>query len=442
ARPPPYVPPKWDGVAPISVHAVKGGARAFVMAYGIRGGMAMLLKIVAVLRRRCVWGEGRTIPQVFTSFFSTESRRFASVVGSFTFLWKFTNNLIHHYTGRQSRWNGAVAGTVAGLSILFEEKENRKALASQFCMRGLQAAYNALNVHRELRIPHGDSLLFSIACGSVMYAFIMQPKVRVGVDYAWISKTARIPSRNLAFNRENVRAWEHSPNVPPKIDVTEMLACIDNNKPLAVPAMRARALEYVDAHGGAMPIVPCSVLHPSDTSCIKFSAKLWYRTALGIWPVYAALNFVPLVVLKSGALINNPKTHLARVAHSTLRSTLFLSTFVQTYMNLVCLERAAVDRWGIISRDRRVWYYISGLLCACSIFLENPARRAELAMYVLPKGMMSLWRVSYNRGRMFRIPFFEVYAGAAAMGMLMSVYQTEPHLMSSLLFKVMEKILG
>jgi hypothetical protein len=55
--------------------------------------------------------------------------------GSFAFLWKFVNNGMRLYRGKDDRLNGLVGGAVAGLSILFEKKERRVDIAQQLLVR-------------------------------------------------------------------------------------------------------------------------------------------------------------------------------------------------------------------------------------------------------------------------------------------------------------------
>lgn len=43
-----------------------------------------------------------------------------------------------------------------------------------------------------------------------------------------------------------------------------------------------------------------------------------------------------------------------------------------------------------------------GFLAGLSLFIEDPRRRAELAMYVLPKGLESAWTAARGRGYVVR----------------------------------------
>ncbi|KAJ3049959.1 hypothetical protein HK097_009066 [Rhizophlyctis rosea] len=270
-----------------------------------------------------------------------------------------------------------------------------------------------------------------------MYAFVMQPMTIPKEYYSWMIKTARMPANSLSLNRRNVRALESGDGHPSAADI---LRTITENKGTA--GAKIRALDYFNACGGKMPVMPCSVLHPRERHCVRYNLALWIKVFATTSPVYAALNFVPMILLKTDVLLKRPLPILKRNAQSTFRSAAFLATYVFIYMSLICLHRNSVKYNHIFRGDHKATYYIYGVLCASSIFIEAKQRRSELAMYVLPKGLQSLWTVLYARGQMIRVPYFDVIMSSVGMGVLMSVYQTEPHRMSTLLFKVMEKVIG
>lgn len=47
------------------------------------------------------------------------------------------------------------------------------------------------------------------------------------------------------------------------------------------------------------------------------------------------------------------------------------------------------------------WLWIGGMLSGLSVFVEEKRRRGELAMYVLPKGLESVWATARGRGLIF-----------------------------------------
>jgi hypothetical protein len=86
--------------------------------------------------------------------------------------------------------------------------------------------------------------------------------------------------------------------------------------------------------------------------------------------------------------------------------------------------------------------YINGMITGLSILVERKEKRAELAMYVFPKGLQSLYTVMVNNGNMIKVPYLDVMSTSMAMGLIMSLYQEEPHQLSNLMYKFMRAIIG
>lgn len=79
------------------------------------------------------------------------------------------------------RWHAAFAGALAGgIAIIWEKRARRRVIAQQMFVRyvtsffrkretyiffpsGLQGSYNAYTIKRNLHVPHGDVLVFSLA---------------------------------------------------------------------------------------------------------------------------------------------------------------------------------------------------------------------------------------------------------------------------------------
>ncbi|KAL5035403.1 hypothetical protein RTP6_003105 [Batrachochytrium dendrobatidis] len=439
----PTAPPKWNSYAAILRHATTGGIRSFLIAFALRGGVTFAIRLFRVFRRK------DTFMAAIKSFFSIESRRFARMVGTFSFIWKLINNSLMRYRSlnastttpelpstahRFSKINGAIAGAVAGLAILFETEDNRIAFSQQFFMRSMQAGYNALESRDLFAFPYGDTILFSIACGSIMYAFVMHPTSIPRSYYSWMVKTARVPLKTLEFNRENVKNWESSTDlIIPKPVVSSILAKLKTD-----PSVESFMMSYLDSHNGIMPICPCKIFHPSDLSCTRYCLLLWIKVFWGILPVYGSLNGVPLLLFNTKSFLKTPGYHVLRVLKSSLRSSVFLATYVNAFQSLVCFSRNLSPN----NPDLRYTYYIMGTLAGLAILIEHPSRRTELAMYTLPKGVQSLYILLLNRGRMVALKGLDVVGSCCAMSVLMSVYQVEPHQMSSMMHRLMRGLLG
>ena len=69
---------------------------------------------------------------------------------------------------------------------------------------------------------------------------------------------------------------------------------------------------------------------------------------------------------------------------------------------VICLHRK------VASRDHKLVYWIAGGISALSVLLEKKARRGELALYVLPRSVDSLWYILVNRHLLPKIRNAEV----------------------------------
>lgn len=223
--------PRPQNVTDLLIHAIKGGGRAFLLAYGIRAGVIFCLSLLRVMRKRAAFGN------IITASLKNETAlRFAGMFGSFAFLWKLVNNGMRIYRDKDDRLNGLVAGAVAGLAILCEKQEKRVDIAQQLFVRALQGVYNAGKARDILYFKHGDALLFGLACGQILYAYTMQPHTLDPGYYNFMVKTARVPGDLLKLNAKNVRGFP--------VSQEEALAAVNKFRPtkkaLAITKANAR----------------------------------------------------------------------------------------------------------------------------------------------------------------------------------------------------------
>lgn len=178
--------PKWNSVKEIVVHSFKGALRSYGLAFGIKSLVSLLIKIA---KRSAI---SKDLIRRSLDF------NFANMIGSYTFIWKLLSNLLLYKTGQFTKLNGFVAGSVAGLSIAFETKENRIGYAQQFFMRSMHTCKNHLKGNG-IYIPYGDSIMFSFACASILYAFSFRSDTIPREYYGWMVARTRVP-KVMQFN--------------------------------------------------------------------------------------------------------------------------------------------------------------------------------------------------------------------------------------------------
>ena len=124
-----------------------------------------------------------------------------------------------------------------------------------------------------------------------------------------------------------------------------------------------------------------------------------------------------------------------------------LKTLVAYFCSKVNTSRVLADMgapiWLLRLVRSRASYYLGGFLSGLSLLIEAPRRRPELAMYVLPKGLESGWRVARGQGLVPNKTRYGVaLLTAIGMGMVMSTYQNDPQHLSGLVRRVLYQFIG
>jgi hypothetical protein len=280
--------PKWKSFLQILIHSLKGGARSLVYSFGIRATITFFLKL---LQRR------RDLKKCLVESGGESTIRFSAMITSFTFIWKFVCNSLLYYNGNKGdrKMYGAIAGGLAGLSVLFESKENRIGYAQQFFMRSMQAGKNFLKSREIWTIPHGDSILFSLATASVVYAYGYYPKTIPKSYYNWVVQKARVPKQLLVLQAEHSNKLK---TLGPlyKVDQKAILEAFAKVKGTKHNLQVLKDLFL--KQNGTMPGVPAVFWHPTYNSSIASVCSLWIAVFKDMFPVYLALTAVPMTFLK------------------------------------------------------------------------------------------------------------------------------------------------
>ncbi|RRT67289.1 hypothetical protein B296_00006534 [Ensete ventricosum] len=205
-----------------------------------------------------------------------------------------------------------------------------------------------------------------------MYAFVMRPESLPKSYQDFIQKTGPVAEPVYKAVRECCRGGP--------MDLVSLSAYLSNKKGFS----SMNLMEYPS-------IIPCSVIHPDRESCLVHNGTAASETFRKTFPLYFSLTFVPFVVLRLQKFLESPAWTSWRAVLGAVRSTSFLSAFVGLFQAVVCLHRK------VASKDHKLVYWIAGAIAALSVLIEKKGRRAELALYVLPRAVDSLWYISVNR---------------------------------------------
>jgi hypothetical protein len=93
----------------------------------------------------------------------------------------------------------------------------------------------------------------------------------------------------------------------------------------------------------------------------------------------------------------------------------------------------------------RTTYFLSGLVAGfIAIYIEQKPRRAELALYSLPKAMESFYAVLLLRKVVIQsLPaYLDLVTGMTAFAILMGWYQQHPKTMSPIVRSILQRLVG
>lgn len=191
---------------------------------------------------------------------------------------------------------------------------------------------------------------------------------------------------------------------------------------------------------------PCSAVHPAISSCANVPLDRFFAVFKWMLPIYGALHFVPAVVFRRKVFMQDPGKVLVKAGLGSIRSSAFLGTFVVIYQStspsskyiffycdffsngrstamfcykhklhkyLTLLRLGALSKptlnplkslpqWVVDILISKMSFWLPGFAAGLSLFVEEKRRRGELAMYVLPKGLESMWVMARGKGWVFR----------------------------------------
>lgn len=398
--------------------------QSFLLAYGVRVGIGVLLRAFKLARNRSYRSilDLKLLVSEKNLIVREEACRIGLLFGGFTGCYHAVRCIMRRLTDKQSALNEFVAGALAGLSVLaLDDPSRRRTFALYLLARLAQCAYNSAKANNKFHLwgshwRHGDTLLFSIACAQVMYAYVMRPETLPESYLEFIVKTGPIAKPVLKAVRESCRGET--------VDVAALSAFVTS---------RTGGSSFEIDSSAAL--IPCSAIHPETPSCLGHISKAARSTFKKTFPLYMSLTFVPFVVLNLQKFMHAPLHTFSNAFKGAVRSTCFLSAFVGIYQGYICLQRK------VVTKDHKFVYWFGGALAALSALLEKKNRRSELALYVLPRAADSLWYILVNRHLLPNIRHAEVALFCLCMGGIMYFHEHEPDTMAPFLRGLIKRFL-
>ncbi|ERN01096.1 uncharacterized protein LOC18429172 [Amborella trichopoda] len=406
-------------------NAIGNLCQTFLLSYGVRVGIGILLRAFKLAKRQS-YSSILDLKQLVSEkdlIVREEACRIGLLFGGFTGSYHALRCLLRKLRKKETPLNATLAGSVAGLSILaLDDSNRRRTLALYLLARLAQCVYNSAKSKNKFHLwgshwSHGDSLLFALSCGQVMYSFVMRPESLPKAYQDFISTTGPVAEPVYTAVRECCRGGP--------VDLVSLSAYLQNKKGSSSITLN----EYPS-------ILPCSVIHPDTASCIAHNANATSATFRKTFPLYFSLTFVPYVVLHLQKFMESPIRTSWIAMSGAIRSTTFLSAFVGIFQAVICLHRK------VAAKDHKFVYWFAGGMAALSVLLEKKAKRGELGLYVLPRASDSLWYILVNRHLLPDIKNAEVPLFCLCMGGIMYYLEYEPETMAPFLRGLIRRFLA
>ncbi|GAA5834813.1 hypothetical protein JCM5353_000676 [Sporobolomyces roseus] len=428
----------------VFAHALRGGLRSVFLGSTVRALVNLVVVLLRLTKKR-----GLPPKLILNALFGPDTVRFGAMLGLFSFLYKWTLHTLRLYNfgpsgaGEEEHWHAVLAGFVSGFSVLAEKKSRRITLGQQLLVRGLQGRYNVLKSRGKIPIKNVSVWVFGLSCANIMFSWLMAPEALPSGYRRWITNASKVSEPCLPVNLSASRTGVFDPSIARKTLEWGRGATGQNAALIEAYAQNGENGEF------GPPFAPCFVVHPWMDSCRSTAIDRWQVVFRWIAPVYAGLHLIPPIILRNKVFLRDPQSVITKAFLGTLRSSSFLATFVVIFQSLVCLQRNLYNNylgkwpdWVMKIVLHKSYYWFSGFATCLSLFIEEKKRRRELAMYVLPRGLESVWSILRSKSYVPFVPGGEVLLTSAGLSMVMSTYQSNPQALSGLVRSVLYQFVG
>ncbi|KAL2195872.1 integral membrane protein [Corynascus similis CBS 632.67] len=256
-----------------------------------------------------------------------------------------------------------------------------------------------------------DPAVFALSSGLIMWTWIYQPSRLPRAYNKWIGSAAAVDARlitALQRCRDGTLLYGEDTGQAPLLGSM----CADYGWPAAW-GDPAQSLPF-----------PCEMVHMGCGPSCEYHALSRLARSFR-WAMMTYLPLSLLLAARSGKRGNGIRA-LRRALTSAARSSAFLGSFIALFYYGVCLARTRLGPRLLGGHPAERCQHIDGglcvgagcALCGWSILLENPGRRKDIALFVAPRAMATLFPRRYAPEKQWR----EALAFAASAAVVVAAF--------------------
>ncbi|XP_045198848.2 uncharacterized protein LOC123553172 [Mercenaria mercenaria] len=364
----------------------------FLKGFGSGLGVYTGIKIVTSLMRNPF---RESLPKIRAEILAKDSFKFAAFLGLFPSIYDLIVELLEHYRGRRDDFNSAIAGGVAGLSMVVEDRTRRRIYCLFAIARAVGAMVTTL-VKRGLipAVPYSETALFCSCTSFLVYCTALKPQYLFTGYYRSVLKW----SRDYTDKKLNVLFREPG---------TKFLTC---------------------AEAG---------LH--EQSCTYHAFKDFLQSLPPFAKLYLPIHMAPIIFFRYKQFLKRPKRSLTSLLKNIVFSTAFLATMVMLAKYGICLLRNFQFREPPLSP----WIpAMAGFVAGLGVLFERENRRRELSLFLIPHTLYAVYLWAKEYGIIRHIPHSSLFMYAIAMVPIMHAYEREPESLNLLLHSALKFFVG
>ncbi|KAG9058825.1 hypothetical protein FS842_000022 [Serendipita sp. 407] len=282
---------------------------------------------------------------------------------------------------------------------------------------------------------HLDVFLFTLASSRIMWCFVYQP-FRLPQSYVkWINALAEIDNR-LVLTLRALRAgtWRYGEQSPAARHILTSYAVelgypAGWGDPAKLPPISGPSADKIWQELGVRSRsgcggVPCELVHGDvmTPSCAVNALTRWIRAFMKAFLIYLPVHTIPTLLVNPMRFLSDPFSILTAIS----RSSAFLATFVGTIFSTICLSRTVLGPKLFPNLPHQTidgplgGVALGCITCCLSLYIERGKRRGEIALYVLPRAIRTLFKESWLRSGSLSVELVEKFAFAISCATLVT----------------------